>query len=82
LFQKRTQAIELSIPEHLMTLQPLECANQCAALQLATDGAAGLSPLDEAGILENAEVLHESRQRHCKRFGEHAHRAFAIPELG
>ena len=42
--------------------------------------AAGLAPLDEAGLLEDAEVLDEARERHAERLGQRTDRALALAQ--
>jgi hypothetical protein len=81
LFKKRAQAVELRVPEFLVALQPLEGAFQRTALQLTAHHAACLSPLDEPRIMQNPEMLDESRQRHAEWLGQLTHRALAVPEL-
>jgi len=43
----------------------------------AADHAAFLAALDQPGVLEHAQVLHEPRQRHVVRRGQLAHRGIA-----
>jgi hypothetical protein len=80
--QKRAQAVEPRIPEFLVALQPRERGLQCTAFELTAHHAAGLFSLDEPRILQNAQMLDESRQRHAERLGQLADRAVAVPELG
>jgi hypothetical protein len=80
--QKRTQAVEPRIPELLVALQPRERGLQRTALELTAHHAAGLFPLDEPRILQNAEMLDESRKRHAEWLGQLPDRAVAMPELG
>ena len=42
--------------------------------------AAGLAPLDEAGLLEDAEVLDEARERHAEWLGQRTNRALALAQ--
>ena len=44
--------------------------------------AAGLAPLDEAGVLEDGQVLDEARERHPERFGKLADGMFPALEAG
>jgi len=81
LLKKRAQAVELRVPEFLVALQPLEGALKRTALQLTAHHAARLSPLDEPRIMQNPEMLDESRQRHAEWLGQLTHRALAVPEL-
>jgi hypothetical protein len=71
-FEKRAEAVETLVPELLVTIEPIHRSSQRLALKAATHDAAGLAPLDQPGILEDAEVLHESGQRHRERIGEFA----------
>jgi hypothetical protein len=80
--QKRAQAVEPRIPELLVALQPRERGLQRTALELTAHHAAGLPSLDEPRILQNAEMLDESRQRHAEWLGQLPDRAVAMPESG
>ena len=82
MLQKRAQAVKPRIPELLVTLQPRERGLQRTALELTAHHAAGLLSLDEPRILQNAEMLDESRKRHAEWLGQLADRAVAMPELG
>ena len=79
--QKRVQAVEARVPEFFVALQPIHRSLQRTALELTAHHAAGLCAHDEARILQNTEMLDESRQRHAEWLGELTHRAFAMPEL-
>jgi len=79
-FEKCAEAIKLRVPELLMAVEPFHRPLQCLSLQAAVHDPAGLPPFDQSGILENAEMLHESRQRHSERPGELTRRALAPPK--
>jgi len=81
LLKKRAQAVELRVPEFLVAFQPLEGALKRTALQLTAHHAARLSPLDESRIMQNPEMLHESRERHAEWLGQLTDRALAAPKL-
>jgi hypothetical protein len=80
--QKRAQAVKPRIPELLVTLQPRERGLQRTTLELTAHHAAGLLPLDEPRILQDAEMLDEARKRHAEWLGKLADRSAAMPELG
>lgn len=82
MLQKRAQAVKPRIPELLVTLQPRERGLQRTTLELTAHHAAGLPSLDEPRILQNAEMLDESRKRHAEWLGQLPDRAVAMPELG
>lgn len=68
------------MPELLVAVEPFQRVLQRFALEAAIHDAACLLPLDQSGILEDAEVLHETRQRHRKRIRELAHGALALTQ--
>jgi len=68
------------MPESLVAVEPLQRVFQRFALEAATHDAAGLLPLDQPGVLENAEVFQEARQRHRERIRELADRALALAQ--
>jgi hypothetical protein len=80
-FQKRAQSIELRVPEFLVALEPRNGALQGAAFKLAADNAASFLSLDEPGVLQDAEMLHESGQRHAERLGQLSHGVLAPAKL-
>jgi hypothetical protein len=80
--QKRAQAVEPRVPEFLVTLQPRKRGLQRTTPQLTAHHAAALLSLDEPRILQNSEMLDESRQRHAERLGQLTHRSSAVSELG
>ena len=82
MLQKRAQAVEPRIPELLVALEPRERGLQLTALELTAHHAAGLLSLDEPRILQDSEMLDESRKRHAKWLGQLPDRAVAMPELG
>jgi hypothetical protein len=76
----RLQAIEARVPEVFVTVQPVARFLQRHAFQAAAHDAARLVTLDQAGIVENAEVLDEPRQRHVERRGKLADRPRAVAQ--
>ena len=64
-----------------MAVEPLERALERAALQTATHHAADLVARDEAGILQDAQMLDKTRERHPERLGQRADRMLAVAEL-
>ena len=68
------------MPELLVPIEPFQRVLQRFALEAATHDAAGLPPLDQSSVLENAEVLHESGQRHRERVRELTHRMLAVAQ--
>ena len=64
-----------------MAVEPLERALERAALQTATHDAADLVARDEPGILQDAQMLDKTRQRHPERLGQLADRMLAVAEL-
>jgi hypothetical protein len=80
--QKRAQAVEPRVPEFLVALQPRERGLERTTLELTAHHAAALLSLDEPCILQNAEMLDESRKRHAEWLGQVPDRAVAMPELG
>ena len=65
-----------------MALQPVHCSLQRTAFELTAHHAAGLLSLDEPRILQYAEMLDESGQRHAEWLGQLPDRAVAMSELG
>jgi len=80
LLQKRAQPVQPGVPEFLVALEPVERALHRPGLELAAHDAAHFFPGDQTGILENGQMLDDSRQRHADRRGELADRALAMPE--
>jgi hypothetical protein len=80
LLQKRAQPIQPRVPEFLVALEPFERAFHRTGLELATHDAADLFPRDQTRILENGQMLDDSRQRHADRGGQLSDRALAVPE--
>jgi hypothetical protein len=78
--KKIAQAVELRVPELLVPVEPIQRALQSFALEATVDDTAGLAPFDQSRILENSEMLHESRQRHSERLGQLAGRSIALPQ--
>jgi hypothetical protein len=77
------ERVELVGPELLVVSDPGCRLLHRLGLQRALHDAPCLRALDKAGILEHAQVLQESRQRHIVRRGELAHRpAPAFAQLG
>lgn len=68
------------MPELLVAIEPFQRILQRFAFEAATHDAAHLLPLDQSGVLEDAEVLHESRERHRERIRELAHRTLALAQ--
>jgi hypothetical protein len=68
------------VPELLVAVEPFQRVLQRFALEAAIHDAACLLPLDQSGIHEDAEVLHENGQRHRKRIRELAHGALALTQ--
>ena len=81
-FQKRVQAVEARVPELFVALQPIHRSFQRTALELTAHHAAGLLSLDQPCILQNAEMLDESRKRHAEWLGQVPDRAVAMPKPG
>jgi hypothetical protein len=63
-----------------VAFQPHNGTLQGTALKLTAHHAAGFFPLDESGVLQNAKMLDEARQRHAERLGELADRALSAAE--
>jgi hypothetical protein len=61
---------KLVFPEHAVLRDPLFGGFQRLGRELALADASGLFLGDEAGALEDAEVLHDCRQRHAVGPGE------------
>ena len=80
MLQKRAQPVQPGVPEFLVALEPFERAFHRTGLELAAHDAADLFAFDEPRILENGQMLDDSRQRHADRRGELADRTLAMPE--
>jgi hypothetical protein len=65
-------------PERLITLQPHHRFTHGVGRKRAVDDAAFLLPLDEARVLEYAQVLEEARQRHTVGPRELGHRLLSV----
>ena len=63
-----------------MAFQPHNGTLQGTALKLTAHHAAGFFPLDEPGVLQDAQVLDEPGQRHAERLGELANRTLSAAE--
>jgi hypothetical protein len=51
------KTVEARVPEHFVAVEPFVRGAQRARLELHVDDAAGLAPLDEAGVLEDGQCL-------------------------
>ena len=80
MLQKRAQPIQPRVPEFLVALEPFERGFHRTGLELAAHDPASLFAFDQTRILENGQMLDDSRQRHADRRGQLADRALAMPE--
>lgn len=80
MLQKRAQPIQPRVPEFLVALEPFERHSHRSGVELAVHDAADLFPLDQAGILEDRQMLDDARQRHADRRGQLSDRALAMPQ--
>ena len=80
MLQKRAQPIQPRVPEFLVALEPFKRHFHRSGVDLAVHDAADLFPLDQAGILENRQMLDDARQRHADRRGQLSDRALAVPQ--
>ena len=82
MIQITAERVQLAGPELLVVRDPLRRTLQPLGPQRALHDAALLRALDQPGLLEDAQVLHESGQRHVVRGGELADRPAVVRELG
>jgi hypothetical protein len=78
--KKSSERVEPLLPEFAVAPQPLGCVLHRSGRERAAYDPTLLLPRDQPGVLEDAEVLHESRQGHRKRAGELGDRAAAAGE--
>ena len=72
--------IELRHPELLVVRQPHGGLLHGLGGQFAADDPPLFQPRDQAGVLQHAQVLHESRQRHPVRLRQFGHAGAALGE--
>jgi len=76
--QKSSERVQPLLPELAVASEPFGSFLHWADRERAADDPAHLFPLDESRILENAQVLHESGQRHAERPRQLGHRTGAV----
>ena len=74
LVQITCKRIKLLAPESLVARHPRGRVLHRRGRELAAHHPPFLRPRDQAGILQNLQVFHETRERHVVRGGELAHR--------
>jgi hypothetical protein len=77
-FQELGQGIELLLPETLLTLNPLRGMLHRLRHEPATSDATVLLLAQEAGTLEDAEMLRDGGQRHIERLCKLADRGVSL----
>ena len=66
-------------PEALVAIEPVGGGAHRFGLEAAGDGAAGFLALDETGVRQDVEMLHDRGQRHREGLRQLAHRqAFLV----
>ena len=77
LIEIAAERVELLGPELLVARDPGRGRLQRRGGKLAADDAPFLGALDQPGLFQHAQVLHEAGQRHVVRRGELAHGGLA-----
>jgi hypothetical protein len=67
------EGVEPLVPEFPVPFEPLHGLPHRIGRKHAVDHAALLFPLEESGVLQYAQVLHEAGQRHVERLRERAY---------
>ena len=80
LAEETFEGIESAFPEAAVLGDPVFGLLQGSGRELAEARAADFLLRDEAGVLEDADVLHHSGQGHAVRAGKVGHRGFAKHE--
>ena len=80
-FDKAVQLVQARLPDTPLALQPAAGRRESLRTQLAHPHPAGLAGDDDLALFENADVLHEARQRHAMMLGEIADARRTVPKL-
>jgi hypothetical protein len=78
LVDERFESVQLEVPETLVEGQPFERAPQRRGNETTAPFSSFDASLEEAGALEDAQVLRHRRQRHVERLGQRQGRGVAF----